>query len=244
MNIFKTGPRFIKGYIETKRFTSLKKQIEPLRAAGDIEGEKAVIQFGQKRWVETMSPVLGLTYEVRGEENIPAPEEGPFMLYSNHQSFADICATLWLMKDHGPLGYVSKEEWRKYPILADVVEYSRSIFLVRNNPKEAVRALSEAKKILDKGFNICIFPEGTRSKCHRMGEFKAGSFKFAEKAKVPILPVTIDGTYRFFEEDGSWKPAHIKVTAHPLVHIEKMNREEQLEAAKHIEETIRSALDE
>jgi 1-acyl-sn-glycerol-3-phosphate acyltransferase len=242
MNIFKTGPRFIRGYIETLRFTSLKKQFDQLRAAGDIEGEKALINFGQKRWVEAMTPVLGLTYDVIGEENIPAPEGGPFMIYSNHQSFADICATLWLMKDHGPLGYVSKEEWRKYKILADVVEYSRSIFLVRGNPKEAVKALGEAKKILDMGFNMLIFPEGTRSKGHEMGEFKAGAFKFAEKAKVPILPVTIDGTYHFFEEDGSWKPAHIKITAHPLVHIEKMEKHEQKEAQQQIEATIRSAL--
>ena len=244
MNVFKTGPRFIRGYLETKRFTSLKKQLEKLRAAGNLEGEKALINFGQKRWVENMTPVLGLTYDVRDEENIPSPEDGPFMIYCNHQSFADIAATLWIMKDHGPLGYVSKEEWRKYPILADVVEYSRSIFLVRNNPKEAVRALGEAKKILDLGFNICIFPEGTRSKGHKMGEFKPGSFKFAEKAKVPILPVTIDGTYKFFEEKGTWNPADVKVTIHPLVHIEKMSREEQLDAAKQIEATIRSALDE
>lgn len=242
MNIFKTGPRFIKGYLETKRFTSLKKEIEKLRAAGDIEGEKELIRTGQKRWVETMTPVLGLTYEVKGEENIPAPEDGPFMIYSNHQSFADICATLWLMKDHGMMGYVSKEEWRKYPILDDVVKCSRSIYLIRNNPKEAVKALAEAKQMLDLGFNLCIFPEGTRSKGHEMGEFKAGAFKFAEKANVPILPVTIDGTYHFFEEDGSWKPAHIKVTAHPLVHIEKMEKHEQHEAQKQIEETIRGAL--
>ncbi len=243
MNIFKTGPRFIKGYIETLRFTSLKKQFEKLREAGDIEGEKELIRFGQKRWVENITPVLGLTYEVHGEENVPGPEDGPFMLYCNHQSFADICATLWLMKDHGMMGYVSKEEWRKYKILADVVEYSRSIYLIRNNPKEAVKALGEAKKMLDMGFNLCIFPEGTRSKCHEMGEFKAGAFKFAEKAKVPILPVTVDGTYHFFEEDGTWKPAHIKITAHPLVHIEKMDKHEQKEAQAQIEATIRSALD-
>ena len=242
MNIFKTGPRFIRGYIETMRYTSLKKQFRKLREAGDIEGEKELIRFGQKRWVEAMTPILGLTYEVHGEENIPAPEDGPFMIYSNHQSFADICATLWLVKDHCPMGYVSKEEWRKYPILADVVEYSRSIYLIRNNPKEAVKALGEAKKMLDMGFNLCIFPEGTRSQCHEMGEFKAGAFKFAEKAKVPILPVTIDGTYHFFEEKGTWNPAHIKITAHPLVHIENMDKHEQKEAQAAMEATIRGAL--
>ena len=242
MNIFKTGPRFIRGYIETLRYTSIKKKVNKLRKAGDIQGEKDLIHVSQKRWVESLTKILGLTYEVYGEENIPAPEDGPFMIYSNHQSFADICATLWLMKDHGMLGYVSKEEWRKYPILADVVEYSRSVYLIRNNPKEAVRTLGEAKKILDLGFNLCIFPEGTRSRKHEMGEFKAGAFKFAEKAGVPILPVTIDGTYHFFEEHGTWNPAHIRITAHPLVHIEKMDKREQKAAHAHIEESIRSAL--
>lgn len=242
MNIFKTGPRFIKGYLETKRYTSLKKQMEKLREEGDLEGEKELIRFGQKRWVENISPILGLTYEVHGEENIPAPEDGPFMMYSNHQSFADICATLWLVKDHCMMGYVSKKEWSKYQILDDVVNYSRSIYLVRNNPKEAVRALSEAKKMLSQGFNLCIFPEGTRSKGPKMGEFKAGAFKFAEKANVPILPVTVSGTYKFFEEKGTWQPAHIKITAHPLVHIEKMDKHQQHEAQKQIEETIKSAL--
>ena len=57
MNIFKTGPRFIKGYMETLRFTSLKKQLDKLREAGDIEGEKELIRFGQKRWVENITPV-------------------------------------------------------------------------------------------------------------------------------------------------------------------------------------------
>lgn len=243
MNIFKTGPKFIRGYIETKRFAMLKKQLCKLREEGDIQGEKEFIRQGEKRWVEALSSALKLTYDVQGEENIPAPEDGAFMIYSNHQSFADIPAILWLMKDHGMVGFISKEEWRKYPVLKDVVECSRSIFLVRNNPREALKTLGEAKLLLKQGFNICIFPEGTRSKSHEMGQFKAGAFKYAEKAKVPILPVTIDGTYRFFEEDGSWKPAHIKVTAHPLVHIEEMDREHQLEAQRQIEETIRSALD-
>lgn len=243
MNIFKTGPRFIKGYIETMKYTSLKKQIQALRDAGDLEGEKALVHKGQKRWVESISGPLGLTYEIRGEENIPDKADWPFMIYANHQGYADLAASLWIMKDRGMLSYVAKEEWRKYGILSDAIEYTRSIFLVRNNPKEAVRALGEAKKVLDLGINMIIFPEGTRSKGRKMGEFKAGAFKFAEKAKVPILPVTLDGSYKLFEETGSWQPCHIKITIHPLVHIEEMNREQQHEAAKQIEETIRSALD-
>ena len=92
------------------------------------------------------------------------------------------------------------------------------------------------------GFNLTVFPEGTRSQGHEMGEFKQGAFKFAEKGNVPILPVTIDGSYKFFEEQGTWQPCNIKITVHPLVHIEKMAKHEQKEAAIEIERTIQSAL--
>ena len=240
MNPFSTGYRFILGYIETRRFVSLKEAIHRLREEGKIEEEKKLILDGQSRWIENAAPKLGMTFEVHGEENIP--DHGPFMIYSNHQGFADIPATLWLMKDRYQLGYVAKDEWRKYPTLRDVVETTRSIFLVRDNPKEAIKALSEAKELLDQGFNLVIFPEGHRSQGHQMGEFKAGAFKFAEKAKVPILPITIDGSYKLFEEKGSYQPCHIKITVHPLVHIEEMDKHEQKEAQAAIEETIRSAL--
>ena len=90
---------------------------------------------------------------------------------------------------------------------------------------------------------MVIFPEGTRSQRHEMGEFKAGAFKFAEKGKVPILPITVDGGYKLFEEKKTWQPAHVKITVHPLVHIEQMSKHEQKEAALQIEQTIRSALD-
>ena len=244
MNIFTTVPKFLQGYFETKRYNSLKGEIQKKRDEGDIEGEKELIHFGQRRWVENITKKYGITYDVRGEENIPPAEDGPFMIYSNHQGYADLAATMWIMRNHGMLAYVAKDDWRKYGVLRDAVVYTRSIFLVRDNPKEAVRALAEAKKVLGLGFNMIIFPEGTRSKGHEMGEFKPGAFKFAEKAKVPILPVTIDGSYKLFEETGSYQKCHIKVTIHPLVHIEQMNREEQHEAAKEIEATIRAALDE
>lgn len=240
MNPFTTGYRFILGYIETKRFTSLGPEIMEAREKGDFEAERELIRKGQKRWVENVSKKLNITYEVMGYENLP--ESGPFMIYSNHQGFADIPATLWIAKDRFQLGYVAKEEWRKYGILRDAIVFTRSIFLVRDNPKEAVRALSEAKSLLDQGFNLVIFPEGHRSKGHEMGEFKAGAFKFAEKAKVPILPVTVDGSYQLFEEKGTYQPCHIKVTIHPLVHIEKLDKHEQKEAQQQIEATIRAAL--
>ncbi len=240
MNPFRTIPKLIQAYIETMRFNRHIPEFEKLREEGKIEEEKELIHSGQKRWIEVISEKLHMHFDVTGYENVP--DDGVFMIYSNHQSYADVPAILWLMKDHSQIGFVAKDEFRKVKPIADAIEYTRSLFLLRSNPKEAVRVLSEAKKLLDQGFKLAIFPEGGRSRCHEMQSFKPGAFKFAEKAKVPILPITIDGSYKFFEEKNSYQPCDIKITVHPLVHIEEMERHQQNEAAAQIEATIRAAL--
>ena len=240
-NPFTTIPKFLQAYFPAKAYGRDNAEIvERLHSEGKYEEEREAIRQGQKKWIETTAERLNITFDVIGEENIPA--EGPFMVYSNHQSFADIPAICRAFKDHCQMGFVAKEEWRKYKVLRDAIIYTRSIFLDRGNPRAAVRAVSEVKDLLDKGFNMSIFPEGTRSQRHEMGEFKPGAFKFAEKGKVPILPITLDGGYKLFEEKGSYQPCHIKITIHPLVHLEQMDKEQQKQAAVDIENTIKSAL--
>ena len=241
MNPFTTIPRLLTIVFGARKYNSHIPEIERLRAAGDIEGEKELIRLGQKEFIEYAAPKVGITFEVTGEENIPA--EGPFMVYSNHQSYADILSLIYLFRNHCQMGYVAKEEWRKIKILADAILYTRSVFLTRGDGREAIKTIREATDLLNMGFNLVIFPEGTRSQCHEMGPFKAGAFKFAEKGKVPILPVTLDGGYKLFEEKHTYQPAHVKITVHPLVHIEEMDKHAQKEAAAEIEAAIRSALD-
>ena len=240
MNPFTTIPRAITVLLAAHNYNRNIPEIEKLRAAGDIEGEKECIRLGQKKFIETIAPKINLTFEVTGEENIP--ETNGFMVYSNHQSLADICALIYLFRDRCQMGYVAKEEWRKYKIIANAILYTRSVFLTRGDSREAIKTIKEATELLKQGFNLLIFPEGTRSKSHEMAEFKGGAFKFAEKGKVPILPVTLDGGYKLLEEKGTYQPAHVKITVHPLVHIEEMDKHQQKEAAAEIEATIRSAL--
>lgn len=241
MNPFTTLPRLFAVYTGARGFLKSSPMLDKLRAEGRTEDEKECIRVAQKDFIEKTAPKIGLSFEVTGEENIP--ESGPFMVYSNHQSYADILAMIYLFRDHCQMGYVAKEEWRKLKPLAKAIEYSRSVFLVRGNPREAVRSVKEVSELLAMGFNLVIFPEGTRSQCHEMGEFKAGAFKFAEKGKVPVLPVTLDGGYHLLEEKGTYQPTTVKITVHPLVHIEQMDKHQQKEAAAQIEATIRSALD-
>ena len=242
LNPFTSVPKLLHFYFDANSYGKSIPEIKRLREAGDIEGEKKAIQQAQKGVIDRLAPHLGLTFEVTGEENIP-DDDTTYMVYANHQSFADVFAMMWLFSRHRQMGYVAKEEWRKYKVLYNAVEYTRSVFLKRGDSRDAVRSIKEVSDLLKQGFALVIFPEGTRSQRHEMGEFKAGAFKFAEKGKVPILPITVDGGYKLFEEKKTYQPAHVKITVHPLVHIEEMSKAEQKEAAHQIEATIRSALD-
>ncbi|MBR2674384.1 MAG: 1-acyl-sn-glycerol-3-phosphate acyltransferase [Mogibacterium sp.] len=241
MNPFTTIPKFIQGYNAARAYNSKWIKFERLRSAKDIAGEREAIRLGQLKFAETIADKLNINIDISGEEHIPT--DRPFMLYSNHQSFADIPCLCYAVCRKCQLGFISKSEWSKYQIMRDAVNYTRSVFIDRGNPREAMRAVAKVKELLDMGFNLAIFPEGTRSKCHDMREFKPGAFKFAEKGKVPVLPVTIDGGYKLYEEKGSYQPCTVKIVFHPLVHLEDMDKHQQKEAAVEIEQTIKSALE-
>lgn len=240
MNPFTTGIAAIKIFSEIGKFNSHGKEFKALYDAGDYATEQELIRKYQVETIENISNRIGLTYTIEGKENIP--EHGPIMIYSNHQGFGDIFALIKAIPSL-QIGYIAKDEWRKWKPIANAIMNTKSVFLIRNNPREAVKVIAEAKALLDKGYNLAIFPEGTRSRGGEMAEFKHGAYKFAQKAKVPILPVTIEGTYKAFEETGSFKKAHIYVKIHPLVHIEEMDKKGQEAAFVEIEQTVRDGLD-
>lgn len=241
MNIFTTVPALLKVWGTCRKYNKNIPEFRRLREAGDVKAEQALILKESGIWAENASRILGLNYEIIGEENIPA--SGPIMVYSNHQSLADILAIYYLFRNHFQIGFISKNEWRKLKPLADAIEYTRSLFLIRDNSREALKVIGEASELLAQGYSLAIFPEGTRSQHHEMGEFKMASFKFAEKGNVPILPITLDGGYKVFEEKGSFQSGQtIKIIVHPLVHIEEMSKAEKKNAYTQIEQSIRQAL--
>lgn len=117
----------------------------------------------------------------------------PVVVVANHQSFVDIPLILGYVDLN--LGFVAKEEIRKWGIFNLWMDRAQCVFLDRSNSKKALDSFKKAIEFIKNGKSICIFPEGTRTKDGTIGEFKKGSFKLALEPKVKILPVTIDGTF-------------------------------------------------
>jgi 1-acyl-sn-glycerol-3-phosphate acyltransferase len=89
-----------------------------------------------------------------------------------------------------------KKELRKIPFIGYASEKVGHIFIDRSSPRTAVQSLEEAKRKLDNGISVVIFPEGTRSGQKEMRPFKKGAFRLAFELGFDILPITIIDSYK------------------------------------------------
>lgn len=221
------------------RFNHMSKGIMDARAKKDPVMEREEIGKATKIWANEVARTFKMDIRVQGAENIPA-EDG-MVFISNHQGYADIIA-MFVAVDGRQIGFIAKDNFESVPLLGEWIRKIRGLFIHRGNAKEALKSISDGAKLVKEGYNLVIYPEGTRSRSSKMGDFKPGSFKLATKAKAPIVPVTIDGTYHVYEEKGYAQPAIINVIIHPAVETKDLSRKELVGLEGQIEETIRSAL--
>lgn len=202
-----------------------------------IYGQEAADRYAVKKghgWGKFVIGLAGLNIKVIGKENLP---QDTFLIVADHQSFLDIPVLLGIIDR--PLGFVSKKEVEKVPILSFWMKRLHCVFMDRENIREAIKAINEGIENLKKGYSMVIFPEGTRSKGKDIKEFKKGSLKLGTKANVPIVPITIEGTYKVWEEDhGLLKRADIIIQVSEPVNISSLSKEELNNLSETIRQTI------
>ncbi len=145
-----------------------------------------------------------LRFRATGQENIPLSP--PYVIAANHQTYVD---GLWIAN------FLPKKHFRQFCCLAAsdletshgafgrlIMRVGRGIAVDRYG--SAVRGLIKAKKEIENGHIMLVHPEGTRSPDGKLGEFKDGAAYMAIKARVPLLPVYIEGGYQAFSRHMKW----------------------------------------
>lgn len=153
--------------------------------------------------------VLNTRMHVDGLENIP--RDGiPVCFVSNHQSLLDITAVVSAL--HIWAGFIAKKELSRVPLVNSWIESINCVYIDRKSPRSSIEAILRGVDNIRKGIPMFVFPEGTRSKDGRLGEFKSGSFKLATRAKAVVVPISICGTRRAFEAKQSIRPINIWIS--------------------------------
>src|SRR5690606_15502863 len=132
---------------------------------------------------------------VEGLENIPA--EGPAIMAGNHLSFAD-----WLfapLMSPRRINYLAKAEYFTTPGIKGRLQKfffsgTGQYPIDRSGADAAEDALNAARRLLDQGKLVGLYPEGTRSPDGRLYKGKTGVARLALETGVPVIPVAVIGT--------------------------------------------------
>ncbi len=241
MKIIRNIPSAITIYSNLRYLNKYKKEIEDAKKVGDIQREKENILLATSTWGKKLSEAAGMKITAYSRENLPT--EGPVVYMCNHQAYGDIVA-LCAVLDTIQFGYIAKDNLQKVPLYGAWIERIRSVLIDRGHPREALKAISKGVGLIKQGYSLLIFPEGTRSKGDDMGEFKPGAMKLATKPKVPIIPISLDGTWHSFEEHGVLKPCDVKVMIHPAIETKDLTKEEERHLSDRVYKIIEDGLKE
>lgn len=218
-----------------------RKTIVAAREAGDFEKEREEIIKATNEWGSKVVKYFEADVNIINPENMP--DHGPVVYICNHQSYADILTFFYVLRKH-QASFIAKDALKKIPLFGDWVTKTRGIYIHRGDARASLQTINQGVEYLKQGFSLIIFPEGTRSRSSEMADFKPGSFKLATKARVPIVPVTINGGYKTFEEHGVMtKGAHIDFMVHPAIDTAGLSRQELAELPEKVEAIVRGGLE-
>ncbi|MBD3636231.1 MAG: 1-acyl-sn-glycerol-3-phosphate acyltransferase [Crocinitomicaceae bacterium] len=152
--------------------------------------------------------------KIRVPENLP---NGPYVICSNHCSYLDIIQ-MYPILPHTKFMFIGKAELLRWPVL-NIFFKKVDIAVNREKRHSAMRSIFRAKKEIQNGWSIVIFPEGGIPPNNpKLNPFKSGAFKMAIEEQVPILPITLIDTWRLFETNppltGMAHPGISRVVIH------------------------------
>lgn len=110
------------------------------------------------------------------------------LLVANHRSYVDIPA----LAACGPLIFLAKAEVADWPLLGWAATQAGTVYVRRDDAKSGAVALRRLRALVGKGVAIAVFPEGTTFAPPGIGPFRAGAFRLAASADLPVVPVAIE----------------------------------------------------
>lgn len=128
-------------------------------------------------------PILNLKVEVTG-----SPHDQSALYVSNHRSFTDPIAISKYLNAF----VIAKAEVASYPVISKGAEVTGVLYVQREDKNSRIEARKAFIDVINAGYNILIYPEGTISTKKEPIPFKKGTFFEAAKENITVVPVAIE----------------------------------------------------
>ena len=154
---------------------------------------------------------------VTGLEKVPTDTE--YLFVSNHRSNFDPMVQWWVLR-RWRLAFVSKPSNMRKFVIGPFVRRCCFLPIDRENARNALTTINAAADLIRAHeCSFAIYPEGTRSKSGKLLPWHAGSLKIAQKANVPIVVATIEGTERI-AHNVPWRRTHVYLSIREVIPAE------------------------
>jgi 1-acyl-sn-glycerol-3-phosphate acyltransferase len=209
----------------------------PLVVWAAITGNVNPLYNGATRLAIQGVRFAGVKIVLRGLEKLRPGQNYIFM--ANHVSNLD--PPILIPSIPGRCSVLVKKELFRTPILGTGMRQADLVPVDRRDREAAIESVRGAIEVLRKGLHMVIYPEGTRSSDGRLLPFKKGPFHLAMDSGVPIVPVTMLGTFESWPKTRfALLPGTATVVFHPPIDPrEYADRDALMEAVR---EAIASAL--
>jgi 1-acyl-sn-glycerol-3-phosphate acyltransferase len=147
-------------------------------------GDRMARSFRNRgRWSSAALATLGIEVEVLG--TIP---EGGHLFVSNHRSYIDICVILKYVL----ASIVAKAEVAQWPLIGVGAKLTYTVMIKREDPESRKQTRVQVQQLLERGYSMIIFPEGTTFEGPGALPYRPGPFQIAEHGQFHIIPVAIE----------------------------------------------------
>lgn len=174
-----------------------------------------------------------------GHENLE--KNTSYVFIANHQGAFDIFLTYGFLNHN--IKWVQKIGLRKLPFVGKASEIAGHVFVDNRSVISRRDSIVKAKKAIEGGVSIMMFPEGARTKNGKLSPFKRGAYRVALDMGLPIVPVTINGPYDIMKvKTITLNPGKLELTIHKPISTANLKKDDIPALMKQTEEIIQGAL--
>jgi 1-acyl-sn-glycerol-3-phosphate acyltransferase len=148
-----------------------------------------------RRMCRILLKLLNIQVIVEGAEGLAFVGAERLLVVPNHLSYLDVI----IIQSFLPTVFVTSREIEETPVLGQITRAAGCIYVERRHKWSVLRDINQLASLLDDGFNVTVFPEGTTTDGETLLPFKSTLLESALRSRARVLPLCI----RYERPDGS-----------------------------------------